>query len=237
MCTHTHVNILSNNTHLEARRSSYLSDGVHAVIGLQDLTQAGKVLFTFLIRLTQTCVFTHTHTHTWEIRFSQPILLRPAAARMMAAKSSLSSSFFKRVLRFPRWDRAFRRTRGGVGLRRVLPAGTRPFKGYDVFEVQVWEPLLQLSGPTQRAGADGATQTRSSESRGHGRLGGRLRPYLSAGRLSRVFPAFFGCSTTASWGFSLLREQEKERYRREIFRLFFPEGKAQRWLTSGRLRW
>ncbi len=39
---------------------------------------------------------------TWLIRLSQPILLRPAAARMMAAKSSFSSSFFKRVFRFPR---------------------------------------------------------------------------------------------------------------------------------------
>lgn len=31
--------------------------------------------------------------------------------------------------------------------------------GYDVFKIQMWEPLLQLSGPTQRAGADHAADT------------------------------------------------------------------------------
>lgn len=38
---------------------------------------------------------------TWPMRFSQPILFSPAAARMIALKSSFSSSFFKRVFKFP----------------------------------------------------------------------------------------------------------------------------------------
>lgn len=37
--------------------------------------------------------------------------------------------------------------------------GKRRPEGYDVFEVQMWEPLLQLRGPAQRAGADHAAQT------------------------------------------------------------------------------
>lgn len=43
-----------------------------------------------------------TTQRTWLMRLSQPILLRPAAARIMAAKSFFSSSFFSRVFRFPR---------------------------------------------------------------------------------------------------------------------------------------
>lgn len=38
-------------------------------------------------------------------------------------------------------------------------------EGYDVLEVQVWEPLLQLGGPAQRAGADHAAQTQRLERR------------------------------------------------------------------------
>lgn len=41
------------------------------------------------------------HRDTWLILPSQPILFSPAAARITAAKSLLSSSFFRRVLRLP----------------------------------------------------------------------------------------------------------------------------------------
>lgn len=73
----------------------------------------------------------------------------------------------------------------------------------------MWEPLLQLSGPTQRAGADHATQAQSLESRKHERHEQRFWRYLYAGRVSRDFPTFFGWSTTASWGVSLLKKVGK----------------------------
>lgn len=109
----------------------------------------------------QRCMFMR-ETHTWEIRLSQPILLSPAAARMMAAKSSFSSSFFSRVLRFPRWERSAQEKRVGRTTPKAgLTQRRRRLEGYDVFKIQMWEPLLQLGGPTQRAGADHATQTQS----------------------------------------------------------------------------
>lgn len=37
----------------------------------------------------------------WPMRLSQPSRLRPAVARTIALKSSFSSSFFKRVFKFP----------------------------------------------------------------------------------------------------------------------------------------
>lgn len=97
----------------------------------------------------------------------------------------------------------------------------------------MWEPLLQLSGPTQRAGADHATQAQRLESRKHERHEQRFWRYLYAGRVSRDFPTFFGWSTTASWGFSLLKKVGKS---------------GEEWdpgwgtitvcaLTSARLRW
>lgn len=114
---------------------------------------------------------------TWLIRFSQPIRLRPAAARMMAAKSSFSSSFFRRVFRLPRWETTAQENTERQLLRPLSAkystraAPSHPYfnnthimtddmslKGYDIFEFQVGEPLLQLSSTTQRTGADHATQ-------------------------------------------------------------------------------
>lgn len=90
------------------QQPSYLSDSVHAVLRLQDLAEGEEVcLLSELFHADVSLL----GKHTWEMRLSQPILLRPAAARMMAAKSSFSSSFFKRVLRFPRWERALRKPR------------------------------------------------------------------------------------------------------------------------------
>lgn len=50
----------------------------------------------------------------------------------------------------------------------------------------------------------------------------RSWPYLFAGRVSRDFPAFFGCSTTASWGFSLLKNRKVPNMKYS----HFPSGKS-----------
>lgn len=142
----------------------YLSDSVHAVLRLQDLAEGEEVC---LLSEAFHADVSLLGKHTWEMRLSQPILLRPAAARMMAAKSSFSSSFFKRVLRFPRWgdERSGNHARRTISNAGFTHRETKRVEGYDVFKIQMWEPLLQLSGPTQRAGADHATQTQSLESR------------------------------------------------------------------------
>lgn len=98
---------------------SYLSNSVHAVLRLQDLEERRRRRRRVYFSEVFLCKGASLRgEHTWEIRLSQPILLRPAAARMMAAKSSFSSSFFNRVLRFPRWGGALRKT----GQRRLVSA-------------------------------------------------------------------------------------------------------------------
>lgn len=42
----------------------------------------------------------------------------------------------------------------------VMTRSSASFQGYDVFELQVGEPLLQLGGAAQRAGADHAARRR-----------------------------------------------------------------------------
>lgn len=124
VCAQTHVYYIQQHTcGALMQQPSYLSDSVHAVLRLQDLAEGEEVRLLSEVFHADVSLL---GKHTWEMRLSQPILLRPAAARMMAAKSSFSSSFFKRVLRFPRWERALRKPRQKNNLQtQVSPAGKK----------------------------------------------------------------------------------------------------------------
>lgn len=62
-----------------------------------------------------------------------------------------------------------------------------PLKGYDIFEFKVGESLLQLSGTTQRTGADDTTQYH----RGLTEFSFRLQRKNSHGEMSNLFDCTF----------------------------------------------
>lgn len=93
---------------------AHLSNCIHAVLRPKDLKQDDTKYINMHYRVINAIISSvdlrediavHCRLKedrgTWLMRFSQPILRRPAAAKMMAEKSSFSSSFFRRVLRLP----------------------------------------------------------------------------------------------------------------------------------------
>lgn len=90
-------------------------------------------------------------------------------------------------------------------------------KGYNIFEIQMGESLLQLSSTTQWTGADHTAQTHSVKLfillilvKKTQLAWLPIQKYLFSGRVSSVFPLCFGCRTTASWGFSLLKTRSNK---------------------------